>query len=204
MLREASEVLVRKLNAAERAIPVLERAVELAPTDRSVRVALADARCLGGDFDGARVILEALLTEYGRRRPPERAKVHRTLARISRSQGELKAALAQLELASNIDLDDPHTLQMVGEVGWELGEYDRSETAFRSLLLLVRRQETSEEGPGQAEVLFFLHRIAKAQGQSDRASEVLETAFEASHENAIEGRRFEHAVFLQGDDRHIS
>jgi lipopolysaccharide biosynthesis regulator YciM len=199
MLREAADVFVRRLAQPQRAVPLLERAAELSPADRSVRVALADARCAYGDYDGARLILEQLLTEYGRRRPPERAKVHRTLARISRSQGHLKDALEQLELASNIDLDDPHTLQMVGEVGWELGELDRAATAFRSLLLLVRRQQPSDDIAAQSEVLFFLHRVAKAQGQVDRASEVLETAFEASRETPAEARRFEQALRSAGE-----
>ncbi|MFO0557018.1 MAG: tetratricopeptide repeat protein [Polyangiales bacterium] len=199
MLREAADVFVRKLSQAARAVPVLERAAALAPSDRSVRVSLADARCDAGDLDGAREILEALLTEYGRRRPPERAKVHRTLARIARARGDLQGALAQLELASNIDLDDPGTLQMVGEVALELGEHERAANAYRSLLLVVRRHTVSEDGPGQAEVLFALHRIAKTQGQEDRASEVLETAFEAANDNEIEAQRFEAALLAAGE-----
>ncbi|MBL8681092.1 MAG: hypothetical protein JNK05_18055 [Myxococcales bacterium] len=198
MLREAADVFVRKLSAADRAVPVLERASLLAPTDRSVRVALADARCDAQDFDGAREILEALLAEYGRRRPPERARVHRTLARIARSRGDLSGALGQLELASNIDLDDPGTLQMVGEVALELGEHERAASAYRSLLLVVRRQ-SSEDGPSQSEVLFALHRIARTQGQADRAAEVLESAFEAASESATEAERFERALLAANE-----
>ncbi len=199
MLREAADVFVRKLSQAARAVPVLDRAALLAPSDRSVRVALADARCDAGDLDGAREILEALLTEYGRRRPPERARVHRTLARIARARGDLQGALAQLELASNIDLDDPGTLQMVGEVALELGEHERAANAYRSLLLVVRRQSSSDDGPGQAEVLFALHRIARTQGQTDRASEVLESAFEVAGENEVEAQRFEAALLAAGE-----
>ena len=199
MLREAADVFVRKLSAADRAVPVLERAALLAPTDRSVRVALADARCDAQDLQGASEILEALLTEYGRRRPPERARVHRTLARIARARGDLSGALAQLELASNIDLDDPGTLQMVGDVALELGEQERAANAYRSLLLVVRRQATTDDGPSQSEVLFALHRIARAQGQTDRAAEVLESAFEAATESAFEAESFERALLAANE-----
>lgn len=199
MLREAADVFVRKLAQPARAVPVLDRAAALAPTDRSVRVSLADARCDAGELDAARSILEGLLTEYGRRRPPERARVHRTLARIARASSDLQGALAQLELASNIDLDEPGTLQMVGEVALELGEHERAASAYRSLLLVVRRQTVTDEGPGQAEVLYALHRIARTQGQEDRASEVLESAFEVAGENEVEASRFEAALLAGGE-----
>src|SRR5262249_38261066 len=42
-LREAGEIYLRRLGAPVTAVPILERAVALAPKDRSARTALADA-----------------------------------------------------------------------------------------------------------------------------------------------------------------
>ncbi|MDP3277612.1 MAG: hypothetical protein Q8Q09_20690 [Deltaproteobacteria bacterium] len=201
VLRECADVLVNRLNEPLRAVPVLERAVALMPSDREIRIALAEARCGAEDFDGARALLDTLLSEFGRRRPPERAKVHRILATLARRRGDRRGALAELELASGIDLDDPNTQQMVGEVAWELGEYDHAANAFRSLLLIVRRQDDSvpTSGPSRTEVLLWLYRIARAQDQEDRAAEVLQSAFELSRSDPADARMFEAALLRAGE-----
>lgn len=201
-LREAAEIHVRSLDEPAAAVPLLEEAGDLAETlgptppggkdrVRPLRVALADALRRAGRHDEARVILDALVEWYGRRRPPERARVHVQLAHLASARDEMAEALAQLELASTMDMGSAEILGLLGSRAREAGEFTRAERAYRALLLIVRRAGAVLDAPiGPSEVLFELHRIASALGQEDRARENLESAFEAASQNEAEGQRF--------------
>ncbi|MEI8255737.1 MAG: tetratricopeptide repeat protein, partial [Deltaproteobacteria bacterium] len=197
-LRESADIYQRRLMLADVAIPILERAVSLAPQDRSVRTALADAFRAATRLEEARVILEGLIAEFGRRRPPERAAVHFSLAQIARARGDMTEALAQLDVASSMDMQHPGIARMLGDLARNQGQLDRAEKAYRALLLSVRRQKPealdAPDGIGASEVLFELYRLAQLQGETDRAREVLESAFEAAAQSDAEGRRFEAAL----------
>ena len=70
----------------------------------------------------------------------------------------------------------------------------RAERAYRTLLLQVRRapSEDEKEFPlGPCEVLIELSRIARERGQSDKASELGDSAMEALTQNDSEARRLE-------------
>jgi lipopolysaccharide biosynthesis regulator YciM len=201
-LREAAEIHVRHLDEPAAAVPLLEEASDLAEKlgapppggrdrVRPLRVALADALRRAGRNDEARLLLDGLVEWYGRRRPPERAQVHVQLAHLARARGDNADALAQLELASTMDMGSAEILKLLGSLAREEGDYARAERAYRALLLIVRRPGAVLDAPiGPSEVLFELHRIAAAQGQEDRAHENLESAFEAASENEDEGQRF--------------
>ena len=55
--------------------------------------------------------------------------------------GESPDALRELEAASKIDPAHPGIMQMLGRVAMEQGEFDRAERMFRSLMLVVGRDE---------------------------------------------------------------
>jgi len=201
-LREAADIHVKKLDEPASAVPLFEEASDFAeklgpPAPgakdrvRPLRVALADALRRAGRIDEARTILDGLVEWYGRRRPPERAQVHVQLAHLARARGDVADALAQLELASTIDMGSAEILALLGGLAREAGEYARAERAYRALLLIVRRPGVVLDTTiGPSEVLFELHRIAAAQGQEDRARENLESAFETASQNEAEGKRF--------------
>jgi tetratricopeptide (TPR) repeat protein len=206
LLRQAAQVHRRRLGDVESAIPLLEGAVQLAPQDRAVRLALADALRVGKRYEEARGLLNALLEEFGRRRTPERAAVHFHLARIARAMGELDEALSQLESASSIERSDARILQLLGTVAREKGDLDRAERAYRALLLIVRRQQASEDEEdlvAASEIMYDLYRIAVDQGQSDRANDLLDSAFETAAENNFEALRLERALRVAGQTDHV-
>lgn len=205
LLRQAAYVHRKKLGALAAAIPLLEQAAALVPDDRSVRLALADAQRSAGMFDDARRILEAMLAEFGRRRTPERAAVHYHLARIAQAEGNLVEALSQLEAASSIERSDPKILRLLGDVARQKGELDAAERAYRALLLIVRRQQPpapdadrEEEPVAASEVMYDLHQMAVEQGQTDRANDLLESAFEAAASNNHEALHLERALRAAG------
>jgi thioredoxin-like negative regulator of GroEL len=199
-LREAADVRLRHLDDAAGAVALFEAAVALHPTDRALRTASAEALRLAGRLDDAQRLLDGLVEEYGRRRPPERAFVHVQLAEIAKARGDLAGALAQLELASSVDMGQPLTLQRLATLAHEAGDLQRAERAYRALHVIVRRPSAVVgEVLGPSEVLYRLHRIASAMSQEDRARETLESAFEAASESDEEATRLSRALRAAGE-----
>ncbi|MFO0661437.1 MAG: tetratricopeptide repeat protein [Polyangiaceae bacterium] len=202
-LREAAGVAHHLLRDPARAVDMLRRASELSPDDRAIRVGLADALREAGQLGDARAMLEKLIEEFGRRRTPERAALHYQIALVARAEGKLSEALEHLELATAIDMAHVGALRLLGELSREAGSLDRAERAFRSLLLVVRRlkpgdNERADAVPCPSEVLLELHGIASQMGQEQRASEILESAFEAAAD-PNDAVRFEAALRKRGD-----
>lgn len=198
-VREAATIFQR-VGTPDRAIPVLERAIPLVPEDRSMRSMLAEGLRVAGRTDEAKAIYEQLLAEFGRRRNPERAEVHHQLAQVLRAQGDVEGALAQLDLASQMDLQNTAILRTLGEVARESGQIERAERSFRALLLIVRRQQPDapDVRVGSSEVLFDLHQISAQRGQDDQARELLDSALDVAAQSTAEMQRFERTLLARG------
>lgn len=203
-LRDAAYVQRTRLGQLEEAIPLLQRAVELTPDDRSLRLSLADGLREAQRFDEARALLEKLLVEFGRRRTPERARVHYQLAQIARSTGDLDRALRELDLASKVDRNNMPMLKLLGDVAREKGQLEDAERAYRTLLLLLGRSKPRERdadgGIAEGAILFELHRIASELGQTERAADLLDSALEAAAHDDDEAQRLERALQESGND----
>lgn len=200
LLREAAAIhLDRRLDAMA-AIPLLERAVAEVPSEASHRVALAGALRSAGQLDEAERVLDALLQDYGRRRPTERAMVHLELARIAQQHGQLSVALEQLETASSMDMVHTGILRLLGDLARDDGQLDRAERAYRTLLMIVRRHDpnrddgTSPQTIGPAEVMLELHWLAEQRDPQRRSRELLEGAFELAAASVAESRRMERTL----------
>jgi len=197
-LRDAARVRRHELGQLAEAIPLLERAVALEPQDRPLRLSLADGLRHAERYEEARVLLSTLLEEFGRRRTPERAKVHYQLAQIARAMGNLDVALKELDLASKVDRDNIEMLQLLGEVAREKGQLEDAERAYRTLLLLLGRSRPAStdapRGIGESSILFELYRIASELGQQERAKDLLDSALEAGAHDDDEAKRLEQAL----------
>lgn len=212
-LSRAAQVRWHQLNDVKGAIPLLEQAVKLSPTDRQLRSWLGEASRLGGQLEQARELLSNLLDEFGRRRTPERAHVHFQLALIDRAERKLDAALSHLDAASSISRSDALILRTLGDVAREKGELERAETAYRALLLLLSRGPAPKEdgavvgdgsgksGPsieGESAILYELYKIAKERQDPDRARDLLDSALEKS-ENPAEAAVLEQTLRDAGE-----
>ncbi len=199
-LREAADVLLKKLGSRERAIPILEALTALAPNDRASRLILADALRATGARDPARAILDRLLEEYGRRKPPERAEVHTQLALIASASSNDDEARSQLETAIAMNPEHPGALRLLGAVYRDSGDLERSARIFGALLLIALRQPhgegapTAPDGPARSEAMILLHGVLDRLGQKARAEEMLASAFEAAKASDHEARQLERAL----------
>ena len=199
--REAQALYRLELGQPAQVIGVLEALHQRGEADQELKSALAEGYRAAGRLDEARAILEAIVTDFGRRRSAERALIHYQLAQVAHAAGDLKEALDQLDKASSMDLGHAGILRLLGRLARDAGENDRSERAFRALLLLVRRQSPDAENieVGQAEVLWELSRLAQLKGQESQARELHESALEAARQSHREAARFSSVLVARGD-----
>ncbi len=189
-VRDAARIYRDELDRPDDAIPVLRRGMELAPSDHEIKLQLGQGLFRQGELDEARSVLEASVEDFGRRRSPARAMVHYQLGLVARAQGDLDAALGQLEQASKMGKAQPRILEMLGRLAKEAGHLERAEKAYRTLLMTVRRNTGEEVDVSAGEVLYELHTIAERRGDSGKAEELLESALEAASQNDAEALRF--------------
>jgi len=190
-LREAAGLHQRERRDPAAAVPLLEQAVALDRDDAALRVSLALALDAAGRHTDAAVVLREQIQSYGARRPKDRAQVHYELARVLLAAGSEPEALAELDAASRIDPTHPGITQLLANVAFRQGELDRAERMYRALLLTAGKDAT---GPGRTEALVALGEIAARRGDTQRASEFLESAFESALESPREADLLESAL----------
>ena len=196
-LRESASVHVMERGDPNSAVPLLAKAVGLAPADSDLRLALADALSMAHRFPEAVLVLREQLENYGARRPKARALVHHSLAQVLVANGERGEARVELDAANRIDPAHPAILRALARMALEDGELARAEQTYRALLLVLPPTE-SPRGPSRAEALLDLADIAARQNDATRAAEFEESAFEAALETAGEASCLEAALGLRG------
>ena len=190
-LREAASIHVTQRKDPAAAVPLLELASELDPEDAKLRVSLALSLYACARYDAAAAVLREQILRYGARRPKDRAQVHYELARVLLAGENEPEALAELEVASRIDPTHPGITQLLANVAFRQGELDRAERMYRALLLTAGKDES---GPGRTDALVALADIASRRGDTARADEFIESAFESALENPREAGLLEEAL----------
>jgi tetratricopeptide (TPR) repeat protein len=199
--REASTIYLHKLGSPAKAIPALETALTLDPTDRDLRTALAIGQRVAGKLVEARAALTELINDFGRRRSPDRAALHVELARVAQAEGKIDEALTEMESASKMDVSNAAIQKELAEMARTAGQLDKAERTYRALLLVVRRQPPGddENAVGASEVLFELHQLAASRGEKDQGKELLESAMEAAIQSDAEVRRLRRSLIAHGE-----
>jgi len=194
-LKEAAELYYDKLDDPQRAIPALETARALAPGERRLGEMLARGLQMAQRHDDARALLQELISSFGRKRSSERAELHYRLAEVAASGGDTASALSELETATKMNVAHVDAMRMLAELSRKSGDLDRSEKAYRSLLMAVRRNApTGLDETGPSEVFFELYGLANERGETDKAEELLESALESATQTDDEARRFQRAL----------
>ncbi|MEP7050115.1 MAG: tetratricopeptide repeat protein [Pseudomonadota bacterium] len=196
LLREAAGLHLVQRADPEAAVPLLARAIELEPDDQKQRLQLANALFLANRYEEAAQVLAAQIERYGMRRPKDRALAHFLLARVFLGAKRQDEALQELDAASKIDPAHPGIMQMLARMALEHGQLERAEKMYRSLLLVLGRDD-SGDGPSKAEALIALSEISARGGDSVRAGEFLESAFEAALRSPADALALETALRAQ-------
>lgn len=199
--REAADTYIERLDAPDKAVPALEKALSVVPGDRGLRTQLAAGLRAAKRFDEAITLLGELIEEFGRRRSPERAALHVELARVRQAQGEDAQAIKEMEVASKMDVGNVRIQKELAEMARLSGDMSKAERTYRSLLLVVRRQPPGDDvqAVGASEVLFELHKLAAAQGQDEQSKELLETAIETAVQSDAEVRRLRRSLLAHSE-----
>jgi tetratricopeptide (TPR) repeat protein len=199
LLREAAALHLEQRSDPASAVPLLARAIELEPDDQKQRLQLANALFLAQRYEEATQVLSAQIERYGARRPKDRALAHFLMARSLLGAKRESDALQELDAASKIDPAHPGIMQLLARMALEHGQLERAERMYRSLLLVLGRDE-SREGPSKAEALIALSEISAKRGDAVRAGEFIESAFETALESPADAAALETA--LRSQQRH--
>jgi tetratricopeptide (TPR) repeat protein len=194
--REAVGLYLARLGSPAQAIPALEKALALDPTDKELRTALAIGKRVAGKLEPARALLVELINDYGRRRSPERATLHVELARVAQAEGKIDEAMGEMEAASKMDVSNAAIQKELAEMARGAGQLDKAERTYRALLLVVRRTPPGDDeaAVGASEVLFELHKLAASRGEADQAKELLASAIETAIQSDAEVRRLRRSL----------
>lgn len=199
--REAANIYFDKLEAPDKAIVALEKAIELEPDERGNRVRLGVALRSAGRLEEARVLLTQLVAEFGRRRTPERAAVHVELAKVAQGEGKHDEALAEMEQAAKMDPSNASIQRELAELARVAGNLEQAERTYRALLLVVRRQPPGDDdrAVGVSAVLYELATLAREHGETDQANELLESAVESAVQSDAEVRRIRRSLLAHNE-----
>jgi tetratricopeptide (TPR) repeat protein len=199
--REAANLYLQRLGSPAKAIPALEAALALDPTEKELRRALAIGQRVAGKLPEARAALESLIADFGRRRSAERAALHVELARVSQAEGRSDEAIAEMESACKMDATNVAIQRELAEMARAAGHVEKAERTYRALLLVVRRQPPGDDeaAVGPSEVLFELHKLAASRDEKDQAKELFESAMEAAIQSDAEVRRMRRSLVSHGE-----
>jgi tetratricopeptide (TPR) repeat protein len=175
LLRRAAEIHVKERHAPGDAVPILERATTLTPTDRELMLLLCDAYSAAGRPRDAASVLEKVIASFGNRRTKELSLYHHRLGRALASMGDKDLAISQFDMAFKIDPGSVGVLKDLGVLALEANDLDRAQKTFRALLL--QRLDPSL-GISKGEVFFYLGEISAKQGDKQKAVQMLERAIE--------------------------
>jgi tetratricopeptide (TPR) repeat protein len=175
LLRAAADIHVLRRKRPEGAIPILERAAQVVPHDRSLLLALCDAYNASQRGREAAHVLEKVIASFGNKRTKELALYHHRLGRALAQLGEKDVALAQLDMAFKIDPGSVTVLRDLGVLAFETNDLDRAQKTFRALLL---QRLDPNSGISKGEVFYYLGEISAKQGDKAKAVQMFERAIE--------------------------
>jgi golgin subfamily B member 1 len=175
LYRRAAEIHIRERKSPADAIPILEKAVNLAPSDRELLLQLVDAYNDAGRERESTKVLERLIASFGARRTKELSLYHHRLGQALASLGDKSVALLQYDMAFKIDPGSVSVLKDLGVLALETNDLDRAQKTFRALLL---QRLDPNVGITKGEVFYYLGEISAKQGDKAKAVQMLERAIE--------------------------
>jgi tetratricopeptide (TPR) repeat protein len=200
LVQEACEILQAKLGEPAEAAVLLRVALTWAPQDDAIRGWLLRALESLERWDEAAAVLQGQIELFGEQRSKERALTHHRLAHALVRAKRASEALAELRTAADMSPGHPAILHDLGRVALDVGEIDLSEASYRALLLALHHPapDPAEALIHRADVFLDLGEIALRRGDSDRAEDLIDSAFDDAVEGGADLLRLEEALAARG------
>ncbi len=179
---ELADLYGKKLKQPEHVIPLLERAVEMAPEDERVLGPLGDLYFAAGDHGRAAPIYEKLAEEAKKsRRMKDVAKYRQRLGGIFEATGETDKALAAYDEAFRVNPTDVATMAGLGRIAMAGQDWQKARRVYRSMVL---QNLDPDVGITKAEVYFNLGTIHLELGEANKAKGMFQRGLELEPDNA--------------------
>lgn len=153
------------------AVPPLEEAHALRPTDLDCAALLSDAYVGSGRFDDAQELLLRTIGTFKGRRARELSALYHRLARVAEILGDRNAELQHLTTALDMDAQNGVVASELAYRAMELQSYDVAQRALRAITMLKAAAPLP-----RALAYQHLGEIARAQGDVKRAMMLLKRA----------------------------
>ncbi len=171
-----------KLGQPQQVIPLLERAVKVAPDDGRVLAPLADLYFAAGDHGRAAPIYKRLAEEAKKkRRMKDVARYGQRLGGILEAQGDADGALAAYEEAFRVNPTDTMTMAGLGRIYMARQTWDKARRVYRSMVL---QNLDPDLGITKAEVYYCLGLIHAQLGEVPKAKGMFQRGLELEPDNA--------------------
>ncbi len=171
-----------KLGQPQQVIPLLERAVQVAPDDPRVLAPLADLYFAAGDHGRAGPIYQRLAEEAKKkRRMKDVARYGQRVGGILEAQGDVDGALAAYEEAFRVNPTDTMTMAGLGRIYMARQTWDKARRVYRSMVL---QNLDPDLGITKAEVYYNLGMIHVQLGEAPKAKGMFQRGLELEPDNA--------------------
>jgi golgin subfamily B member 1 len=155
------------------AIPPLEEAHALRPTDLDCAALLSDAYVGAGRFDEAQELLQQSIGTFKGRRARELSALYHRVARVAEILGDRSAAMQHLTTALDMDAQNGIVASELSYLAMDLQNYDVAQRALRAITMLKAPAPLPKALAYQ-----HLGEIARQQGDPRRAMMLLKRAID--------------------------
>jgi tetratricopeptide (TPR) repeat protein len=173
MLEAAAEASSTQAADGSAAIPPLEEAHALRPSDLDCAALLSDAYTSAGRLEEAQELLLRTIGTFKGRRARELSALYHRLARIAEVVGDQAAELQHLVTALDMDAQNGVVASELAYLAMEHGNFDIAQRALRQITML----KVAAPLP-KALAYQYLGEIARQQGDNRRAMMLLKRAID--------------------------
>lgn len=183
-LQAAGQIALVQLKDSPQAVVCFQRALLLAPGDRTILLALCDAHADQQEYDKVIEVLKSIIASFGTTRSKEVATFHHEIGKAYWAQKDMERAREHFDAAFKLDLGNVEILKDYGLFCLEQNDLEGAQKKFRALLL-QRLDKVS--GMSKADVYFYLGQIAVRQKDTAKAKNLFERALaeDSAHAGAL-------------------
>ncbi|MCA9669876.1 MAG: tetratricopeptide repeat protein [Myxococcales bacterium] len=176
VLGELGALYRDRLGRAADSVAAFEMARQIAPEDKDVLSALAEAYYSAERYDDVEPILESLIAQAGARRTKALAGYHYRLGTIAKLRGDVAKARERFDAAYRTDSTHLPTLVELGALYFAAEDWQNARRIYRSMLL---QNVDDKAGITRADLFYHLGRVHEGLGETSKALSMYERGLES-------------------------